>query len=135
MADCFSNITDPPIAFVRGVFVRRQGGSKPVADEAFVPEVLYGGKYYPICGHYFWDNDNGATTVCKALGFISGARIRTDTVYEADAMPVGECKSGEALNRCTGGGNAWGDFGFEGGKCKKYNKGSPVGVQVICKGK
>ena len=103
-----------------------------VEDEAFVPEVLYEGQYYPICGHNFWDNDDGATTVCKALGFISGARIRTDAVYKVDAMPVGKCNSGEALDDCTAGYNEWGNFNYAKGHCKE---GNPIGVQVICKGK
>ena len=106
-----------------------------MVDEAFVPEVLYEGKYYPICGHYFWNNDDGATIVCKELGFARGTRLSTRAVYEVDAMPVGKCNSGETLDKCTAGGNAWGNFNYGGwgdGYCKKGNR---IGVQVICKGK
>ena len=112
-------------------FVRRQDGKKPIAGEAFVPEVLYKGQYYPICGHYFWDNDDGATTVCKALGFISGKVKKTEAKYTVDAMPVGQCKSGEPLDKCTGGKNAWGNLDYQNGWCKK---GKAIGVQVICEG-
>ena len=38
------------------------------------PEVFHAGKFYPICGHYFWDSDDGAATVCKMLGFSGGKR-------------------------------------------------------------
>merc|ERR1712157_20474 len=40
----------------------------PPAGTAFVPEVHYNGQYYPICGHYFWDDNGGAESVCKSLG-------------------------------------------------------------------
>ena len=100
--------------------------------EAFVPEVLYEGRYYPICGNWFWDTDDGATTVCKALGFFSGKKKKTSEKYQVDAMPVGTCKSGEPLDKCTLGGNAWGNFNYNSGWCKK---GNPIGVQVVCAGK
>lgn len=101
--------------------------------EAFVPEVLFEGKYYPICGHYFWDNDLGAGSVCKSLGFTGGndihATSRTGHVYDTNAMPVGGCMDGEDLTKCTGGDNAWGNFDFRDGRCKRGNS---VGVKVTC---
>ena len=96
-----------------------------------MPEVLYQGKYYPICGHYFWDNNNGATIVCKMLGFDTGSYKKRMGKYNVDAMPVGDCKPGEKLTQCTGGGNAWGNFDDRDGWCKK---GTKIGVEVICKG-
>ena len=97
--------------------------------KAFVPEVSYQGKWYPICGHYFWDNDTGATAVCKLLGFERGSYTSTRAKYEVDAMPVGDCKAGEELTKCTGGGNAWGNFNDRNGWCKK---GQNIGVTVTC---
>ena len=97
--------------------------------KAFVPEVLYQGKYYPICGHYFWDNNGGATAVCNFLGFKNGKMAITQAKYSEDAMPVGICKAGEGLTKCTGGGNAWGNFNYINGGCKK---GQGVGVTVTC---
>ena len=73
------------------------------------PEVHWKGRWYPICGHYFWDSDDGATTICRTLGFQKGTRVETRTVFLVDAMPVGRCKPGERMYECTGGGNAWGD--------------------------
>ena len=99
--------------------------------EGFVPEVLFEGKYYPVCGHYFWDNDYGAETICKALGFDGGAKARTSAQYEEHAMPVGKCNSGEALDKCTAGGNAFGNLDDRNGWC---NAGTDIGVEVVCQG-
>ena len=109
--------------------MRAQGGKQVEQGKAFVPEILYQDKYYPICGHYFWDNDNGATTVCKLLGFASGKRAKSLVAFDVDSMPVGDCKPGQQLTQCTGGGNAWGKFDDRGGWCKKGKK---VGVTVTC---
>ena len=111
--------------------VRAEGGAKVVPGEGFVPEVLFEGKYYPICGHYFWDNDYGAETVCKALGFNDGAHARTSAKYEEHAMPVGKCNSGQPLDECSGGGNAWGNLDLNNGWC---NSGKDIGVEVVCTG-
>ena len=110
-------------------FARAQGGETVQAGKAFVPEVLFKGKYYPICGHYFWDTNHGATTFCKLLGFPKGESTKTEIKYNVDAMPVGKCKSGEELTKCTDGGNAWGDFAQPAGTCKK---GNGAGVTVTC---
>ena len=116
--------------------MRAQGGGTVESGKAFVPEVYFGGKYYPICGHYFWNDDFGAASVCATLGFKSGSRAdpsQSETnigpTYDVDAMPVGACKDGEEVMNCTGGGNAWGEFDYESGMCKQ---GEEVGVKVIC---
>ena len=112
-------------------FVRAEGGKQVAAGERFVPEVLFEGNYYPICGHYFWDNDYGAETICKALGFDGGAKTNTAAKYEEHAMPVGKCNQGEALDKCTGGGNGWGDFDYQSSWC---TSGNGIGVDVTCTG-
>merc|ERR1719291_446774 len=104
------------------------------ANEKFVPYVCYNGEFYRICGHFFWDNDDGATTVCKALGFNSGKRPDSgdrSLGLSEDAMPVGTCKAGESLDKCTGspGFNAWGDFGNHNGWCKA---GQNAGFRMYC---
>jgi len=111
--------------------VRAQGGARPADGQWFYPEVLYGSNYYPICGHYFWDNDNGATSVCKAMGFSGGIgrRKKTRATYSKDAMPVGRCNAGQAVDRCTAGANYWGNLNGLNGRCKR---GQAVGVQVKC---
>ena len=112
-------------------FVRAEGGKQVAVGEAFVPEVLFEGNYYPICGHYFWDNDFGAETVCKALGFDGGAKTNTAAKFEEHAMPVGACNQGEELDKCTAGANQWGNFDDRSGWC---NAGNTIGVEVTCTG-
>jgi hypothetical protein len=34
-------------------------------------------KWRPISSHYFWDNNYGATIVCRDLGYGKGVRTRT----------------------------------------------------------
>jgi len=109
--------------------VRAQRGMRVEGGKAFVPEVLYQGTYYPICGHYFWNSNNGASIVCKLLGFNRGLQRQTWNKFGVDAMPVGDCKPGEKLTQCTGGGNDWGNFDDRDGWCKK---GKEVGVEVTC---
>ena len=106
--------------------VRAQGGKAVEAGKRFVPEVLYEGKYYPICTYSFDNNHIGATTFCKLLGFNKGFALTTWGQYDKDAMLLGKCMDGDELTKCTGGNNYWGDLTT----CKK---GSPVGVEVECK--
>merc|ERR1712153_75859 len=112
--------------------VRAENGATATAGVAFVPEVMFNGNWYPICGHYFWDNNDGATTVCQGLGyggFSSGTHTKTRTTYSTDAMAVGECSAGQALTSCNHGGNGWGNLEYNGGWCKA---GTQIGVTVTC---
>ena len=110
-------------------FIRTRSGKAVEAGQPFVPEVLYKDTYYPICGHYFWDNHNGATTVCKSLGFNNGESKMTMAVYDVDAMPVGRCNPGQELTTCPIGLKAWGNL--DSAVCKKGQK---AGVKVTCTG-
>ena len=99
---------------------------------AFTPEVLFDGAYYPICGLNFADDDEGADLVCRQLGgkHYKGKVVKTEAVYEVDAMPVGTCTADDlSVESCNGGGNAFGDFAANDGTCRA---GNPVGVQVLC---
>ena len=116
-----------PSAGVEDVPVRASGGAKAVSGQPFVPEVQYKGDWYPICGHHFWDNQRGAETVCKSLGFMTGKLKRTKATFKVPAMRVGKCDSGQSLSHCTFGGNKWGDLGDE--ECKA---GSRVGITITC---
>ena len=101
-------------------------------NTATTPEVLYLGEWYPVCGHYFWDNSDGAGTVCQQLGFASGKLTKTGAVYSKNAMHVGKCAVGEALTACTKGGNAWGVFDVV--KNSNCRRGERVGIEVTCSG-
>ena len=45
----------------------------------------------PICGHWFWDNNYGATEFCQRIGLGDGIVIKTKHTYNEDAMFIGEC--------------------------------------------
>ena len=78
--------------------------SAPQAESYYIPWVVFQGSWYPICGHYFWDNNNGATTFCQKLGFGSGVMHRQRDAYSKDSMPIGKCLAGQDLTSCTSGG-------------------------------
>jgi hypothetical protein len=115
------------------MIVRAMGDSAVVTGVSFVPEVYYteDGKYYPICGHYFWDSNWGATLVCNVLGFQFGTCEATEVSYNIDAMPVGRCTPDIdfKLDACTGGGNDFGNFNYHDGWCRQGNN---IGVRVVC---
>ena len=98
---------------------------------AYIPWIKYEQDWYPICGHYFWNNNHGASTFCKKLGFLSGSQVRTEEKYGKDAMPVGGCSPAQSLTQCTGGGNAWGNLGYNNKQC---GAGKSIGVKIVCTG-
>ena len=70
------------------------------------PEVFWNGVWVPICGHWFWDNNFGATLFCKQLGFKSGIIKRNDQQVEADAIRIGRCTTWDNIwLHCSGGRN------------------------------
>lgn len=100
----------------------------------FVPEVATGfGEYTEICGHWFWNNHNGATAVCNRLGYAFGSLEQerwtrtpedwTGNVLGTDALFIGECNPGEALEGCSANHNRYDH------SCKA---GSRAGIVVIC---
>ena len=97
----------------------------------FIPEVFFEESFYPICGHWFWNNNVGAGLVCEALGFHFGGTVHmTHDRYSRDAMPVGHCNDADvSLTSCSGGGNAFGELDYNGEWC---SKGNFIGVKVVC---
>jgi len=76
----------------------------------FYPWVSYQSSWYPICGHYFWDNNDGATLICQQLGFDAGTLTRSNTPFPVVAMHPGRCSdSDESLTSCSLGANYWQD--------------------------
>jgi hypothetical protein len=103
------------------------------SGEAFVPEVFFEGVYYPVCGHYFWDSNNGANAICQAAGFPSGQMQtsgRTGIRFSKPAITVGDCRPGESWDGCTAGGN-----GLKlNGNDPKCAAGEDIGVEIVCGG-
>lgn len=93
--------------------VRVAEGSSLEEGAEVMAEVHHNGDWYPMCSFGFADDDNGATTVCKKLGFHKGRavpKLYESVVFPAAAMPIGRCAPGEALTRCSRGNNGWGNF-------------------------
>ena len=111
--------------------MRTARGQALVGDIPFTPEIKFDdGTYYPVCGLHFWDNDEGASALCRLAGYAWGGKvIKTYEAYTKDAMPIGKCNPGEDIASCTAGGNAYGDLTHQEGMC---TAGSPVGVQIVC---
>ena len=70
--------------------------------EKRIPEVIYNGKWSPICGHGFWNNPFGATLFCKELGYSMGESTNKDMLLESDAINIGECNSTDSWLDCSG---------------------------------
>ena len=80
------------------------GSAKLDADG--IPYLFWAGKWSPICGHWFWDNQEGAKAFCRKLGYSNGAlKIpktgKQNEKYEIDAIEVGRCNVDEAIDSCT----------------------------------
>jgi hypothetical protein len=92
-----------------------------------VAEISMNGHWVPICGHFFWDNDEGATTFCKKLGYAAGIRHHTRQTFEVDSFEIGECGAGEALNACTLDNNYRSFTNW-------CSAGNAIGVEIECTG-
>ena len=99
------------------------------------PEIWLNNQWSPICGHYFWSNDYGATLFCQNLNSTHtyGIATKKDSAIPltSDGIRVGACKSQDSsLSSCTGGCN---DFGQTGGYCsdKKPMGGCGVGKKAM----
>lgn len=114
--------------------VRARGNADVLPRVPFVPEILFNDGYHEICGHWFWNNHNGATSVCRKLGFQSGRLQRErwhdhswwGATLETDAVMVGSCGVGSSLEHCAENENR---FDVGGGGCRI---GDSAGIMVIC---
>ena len=109
-------------------------------DVDLYPEISFDGSWYPICGHHFWDSDDGAALVCRKLGFETGKRSNSvwNKVWVAkDAMPVGKCEAtDDSLMTCRGGSNYFGDVGGrkEAAQRASCKRGEKVWPAIRCYG-
>ena len=68
------------------------------------PMLFWKEKWSPICGHYFWDNQHGANTFCKKLGYLSGKQERANRAnkkYGEESIQIGRCNKDVDLTECT----------------------------------
>ena len=67
-----------------------------------IAEVWFNGKWVPICGHWFWENNIGADLFCQQLGFKSGIHKGRGTLQlPSDGLRVGKCNPGDSFLKCT----------------------------------
>ena len=95
------------------------------------PEVFLNGKWSPICGHWFWDNNHGADLFCQKLDptFTSGTITkRRDKPLESDGIRIGKCLGGDQWLGCSGGCN---DLGTGNG-CAQCAAGQGASVEIHC---
>ena len=86
-------------------------------------------KWSPICGHYFWNNNFGATAFCKELGYPSGSWEHTNNELDEDSIQVGQCSDGEELMACTAGYNEYSITN----DCKRDSEnGKKAGIRITC---
>ena len=97
-------------------------------------EIYWNGKWAPICGHYFWDNDNGAKLFCQKLGLVNGKIKGKGSILTDDAIRIGGCSdSDNQLFGCTRGCNDLkvGDHCINNG-AGVCTKGQPAKVEIEC---
>jgi hypothetical protein len=97
------------------------------------PEFFWDKIWSPICGPWFWSNQNGANSFCQKLGYPTGKQSGRGTgqTYTTDAIRVGACNKGEILECCHGGCN---DKGTGKGQCANCAAGQGVKITVSCEG-
>ena len=91
------------------------------------PYIFWNGDWSPICGHWFWNDQNGAKSFCKKLGFPDGSLNKEKSEYGEDAIEIGVCRPGEMIHSCTGGSNEYKKTGW----CQA---GNAVKMTISCVG-
>jgi len=120
---------------------RVKGGGDVVENIAFTPEVRFQGRWYPICGLYFWDNDNGATAICKDHGFSVGKIVGKSTpttppgdadrfTFDTDGKYVGTCLNSDTKLELCESAN-WEKPSVSGRDC---SEGLKLGFTIKCSG-
>jgi len=91
------------------------------------PYFHHGGIWMPVCGHWFWENNNGCSAVCQRLGYSYDGAIlaRTYSSFSKDSIHLGMCRADEPIDQCTGGANT-----FE--TSSHCTQGERIGVTCSC---
>lgn len=91
--------------------------------------------WHTVCGHWFWNDDNGAATACKKLGYPNGGKIHRmsgQTLNNNDPIYIGACKPGEAIGQCTAGYNS--GCGQNAIDCAECSRGTDAVIEIECLG-
>ena len=100
--------------------------------EINIAEVFFNHQWVPICGHWFWDNDEGANLFCHELGFETGKIRKTKLTLLSDGLSVGRCVKGDTWLQCSHRNCNQLKVGGQcnnGGSCKK---GQNAAVSIAC---
>ena len=105
-------------------------------------EIYHNEKWIPICAHWFWNDNNGATLFCQQLGYEIGI-IKQDSMerqvpLSADGFRIGACETNDIWPQCTGG-YCTGErsntrFTIGGDICSDCQSGSMAGLKIKCSG-
>ena len=98
-----------------------------------VAEIYQNEKWIPICGNWFWNNNNGATLFCQQLGYKFGI-VKQESITRQVPLPddgfrIGECKADDIWSQCTGGCN---DYNIGGNRCGDCRSGTMAGLKIEC---
>jgi hypothetical protein len=96
-------------------------------------EIYQNGKWIPICGHWFWNNNKGATLFCQQLGYTIGI-VKQESIARQVPLPddgfrIGECETNDIWGQCTGGCN---DHTIGGTHCSDCRSGAMAGLRIEC---
>ena len=98
------------------------------------PMICWNGVWSPICGHYFWDNQHGATKFCQLMGYDTGYwEGKKSGSYNVDSFRIGKCEENDDWMSCSGGCN---DYEV-GGKCywlSSCTAGQNIKFSIACTG-
>ena len=101
-------------------------------DEDGIPYLFWDDVWSPICGHYFWNNQDGAKAFCKKLGFTGGVISEKNIQYKEDAIQVGKCNSGETIDSCKAQKNLY--TNTESCEAGYLYDGKHIGLTISCNG-
>ena len=100
-------------------------------------EIYQNGKWIPICGHWFWNNNKGATLFCQQLGYKIGI-VKQESIARQVPLPddgfrIGQCETNDIWGQCTGGCNDH-TIGGTNWLCIKSNctSGAMAGLKIEC---
>ena len=100
-------------------------------DDNNIAEISFNGDWLPICGHWFWDNGNGADLFCQELGYQSG-QLGDRTQLPREGIRIGRCNNGDTWPNCSSGCN---DQSIGGTQCSDCRSGALAGIKINCDGK
>ena len=110
-------------------------GDVKLVDDG-TPLIYWGNQWMPICGHYFWNNQDGAKLFCQKMGYHSGKmERRSGEKYSMDSFRVGQCNDGDNWESCSGGCNDYqGGDACSNNKNGKCDQNQEVKITIECSG-